>query len=65
MNDLHDLAPLVALPIDLDDDAAAKLLEFFYQAARVLEAHYAGQLLRSYHTPDERQHALWEDDPPF
>ena len=46
--------------------AAAKLLEFFLDAARVLENHYAAQLLRQHHRRDERQCPLWpEDDPPF
>ena len=61
----HPLPPLVALPQDLDDEAAAALLEFFYDAARVLEHHYAGQLLRRLHQPDPRQRALFDDDPPF
>jgi len=59
------IAPLVALPEDLDDAAAAALLEFFYEAARVLEHHYATQLLRYHHRPDPRQQPLWVDDPPF
>ncbi len=56
---------LVALPDDLDDTAVAALVAFFYEAARVLENHYAGQLLRHYHQADERQRNFWEDDPPF
>ena len=61
----HHGAPLLALPQDLDDAAAAALLECLYEAARVLEHHYAGQLLRHYHRPDPRQQPLWVDDPPF
>ena len=57
--------PLIALPDELDDAAACALLEFFHEAARVLEAHYAGQLLRHHHQRDKRQQPLWEDDPPF
>ena len=57
--------PLLALPEDLDDEAAAALLTFFLDAARVLENHYAGQLLRHYHRPDPRQRPLFDDDPPF
>ena len=62
---VHDPLPLVALPENLDDEAAAALLAFFYEAARVLEDHYPGQLLRHYHRPDARQCTLWDDDPPF
>ena len=61
----HD-PPLIALPSELDDDAAAQLLEFFYDATRILEAHYAGQLHRYHHRTDERQQPLFsETDPPF
>jgi len=61
-----DDLPLLVLPTELDDNAAVALLEFFYEAARVLEHHYAGQLHRYYHRPDERQRALFkENDPPF
>ena len=54
-----DETPLVALPTDLPDDAAAQLLDWLYETARVLESYYAGQLLRHAHRPDERQQPLW------
>ena len=58
--------PLVALPTELSDESAAKLLEFLYELARVLENHYAAQLRRYYQASDERQCDLWPDnDPPF
>ena len=38
--------PLIALPTELPDEAAAKLLEFLYELANALENHYTGQLLR-------------------
>lgn len=58
--------PLVALPTELSDESAAKLLEFLYELARVLENHYAAQLRRYYQPGDERQCDLWcENDPPF
>ena len=61
-----DDRPLVALPAELPDEAAAALIEWLYETARVLENHYAGQLLRYYHRPDQSQRPLWpEDDPPF
>jgi hypothetical protein len=61
----HDL-PVITLPDDLSDEAAASMLEFLYELARLLEHHYAGQLLRHYHRPDPRQAELWQDqDPPF
>jgi hypothetical protein len=54
------------LPEDLTDEAAAALIECLYDAARVLENHYAAQLIRHYHRTDYRQCCLWtEDDPPF
>ncbi len=58
--------PLVALPTELSDESAAKLLEFLYELARGLENHYAAQLHRYYQPGDERQCNLWcENDPPF
>ena len=58
--------PCIPLPEDLTDEAAAALIECLYDAARVLENHYAAQLMRHYHRTDDRQHCLWtEDDPPF
>jgi hypothetical protein len=38
--------PLVCLPSDLSDEAAAQLLEFLYELARTLENHYYAQLHR-------------------
>ena len=56
--------PCIAVPEDLTDEAAAALVEWLYDAARVLESHYAAQLLRHYQRPDERQSCLWPDDEP-
>lgn len=61
-----DDLPLIPLPNDLSDEAAAKLLDVLHQIVRILEHHYAGQLLRYDHRPDKRQQTLWpERDPPF
>lgn len=61
-----DERPILALPTDLDDQAAATLLECLYEAARVIENHYAAQLRRHNHDEDHRQHVLWPDNqPPF
>jgi len=65
ITNLEDL-PLVSLPTELSDEAAAQLLEFLYELVRVHESHYAAQLHRHYHPADERQTELWpEQDPPF
>lgn len=62
----RDDLPLLVLPTNLDEHAAATLLECLYEAARVIENHYAAQLHRLHHAGDERQHLLWPDDqPPF
>ena len=59
-------APVITLPDELSDEAAAQMLELLYEIVRIVEHHYAGQLLRYYHRPDERQPDLWEEqDPPF
>jgi hypothetical protein len=46
--------PLVCLPLDLPDSAAAELIEFLHQLTATLERHYAGQLHRYYSAADER-----------
>ena len=56
--------PVVPIPDGLSEEAAAELLAFLYELARVIENHYAGQLHRYYAPNDERQLPLW-DDPPF
>jgi hypothetical protein len=64
---LDDL-PLILLPTDLSDEAAAQLLEFLYELATALENHYTGQLLRYYHRSDDddpQQSLFPEHDPPF
>ncbi len=64
MND--DYPPMITLPEELSDEAAAKMVEFLYELANVFESCYAGQLHRYYRHPDERQADLWEEqDPPF
>jgi len=64
MNDIYP--PVITLPDELSDEAAAKMLEFLYNTTRILESYYAGQLHRYYHRPDERQSNLWDEpDPPF
>ncbi len=40
--------PLIALPTELSDEAAAQLIAWLYDLAGALENHYTGQLLR-YH----------------
>ncbi len=61
--------PLVCLPIDLSDEAAAKLVEFLHELTAALERHYYAQLQRYYHAPDIAQRDLdltpEPTDPPF
>jgi len=47
--------PLVCLPTDLSDEAAAQLLEFLQALTAALESHYCGQLHRYYSTRDHQQ----------
>src|SRR3974390_777255 len=44
--------PLVCLPVDLSDEAAAKLLEFLQELTAALERHYGAQLKRYYDATD-------------
>ena len=61
--------PLVCLPIDLSDEAAAKLVEFLYEITEALERHYGAQIQRYYHPSDIAQRDLdrapESTDPPF
>ena len=58
--------PLVCLPMDLSDEAAAKLIEFLSELVEALESHYAGQLLRYAHRYDpESSPPDTTTDPPF
>ena len=61
-----DHAPIVVLPTELSDQAAAETLELLYEIARVFENHYANQIRRYRFPVDERQNDLWDEtDPPF
>jgi hypothetical protein len=57
--------PLVCLPVDLSDEAAAKLVEFLHELTAALERHYGAQLKRYYRATG----SAWRDvnpiDPPF
>jgi len=61
--------PLVCLPIDLSDAAAAKLVEFLHELTTALEPHYCAQFQRYYHPTDIAQRDLdlapESTDPPF
>ena len=61
--------PLVCLPVDLSDAAAAKLVEFLYELTEALERHYGAQLKRYYQPSAIAQHDLdrppESNDPPF
>ena len=56
--------PVLPLPEGLSDEAAAQLLEYLYEFARVFENYYADQLHRYHARPDDIQLDLWRD-PPF
>lgn len=61
--------PLVCLPTDLSDEAAANLVAFLYELTEALERQYYPQLHRYYHPNDIRQCDLDlappQTDPPF
>lgn len=42
--------PIVVLPLELSDDAAALLVDFLHDLTAAFERHYAGQLLRRQQT---------------
>jgi len=55
--------PLVCLPLELSDEAAAKLVEFLHELTETLERHYGPQLKRYYNRCGARD--LDINDPPF
>lgn len=61
--------PLVCLPIDLSDQAAAQLLEFLHELTEAIERLYCAQLQRYYATSDSEQRDpdfhTPSSDPPF
>ena len=59
--------PLVCLPVDLSDEAAAAIVEFLHELSEAFERHYAAQLMRYYHDrpTDITQRAVDDPDTPF
>jgi hypothetical protein len=63
--------PLICLPVDLSDEAAAKLIEFLREFTEALESHYYAQLTRYYRSTHHAQQDLHTNDrtdptdPPF
>ena len=59
--------PLVCLPVDLSDEAAAAIVEFLHELSEAFERHYAAQLMRHYHDrPTDIAHSDIDDsDTPF
>lgn len=43
--------PILCLPLDLSDEAAASLIEFLQELTTALERHYYAQLRRHYRVP--------------
>ncbi len=41
--------PIVCLPMDLSDEAAAAVVDFLHELTEALERHYCAQLLRHAH----------------
>jgi hypothetical protein len=57
--------PLVCLPVDLCDEAAARLVEFLHELTAALERHYGAQLKRYYDATDIARRDVNPRDPPF
>jgi hypothetical protein len=54
--------PIVCIPLDLPDHAAASLVEFFHDLTDALERHYFSQLHR--HTQSRRAENREPEHPP-
>jgi hypothetical protein len=63
--------PLICLPVDLSDEAAATLLEFLQEFTEALESQYYAQITRYYRSTRQNQQDLYtshpsdSSDPPF
>lgn len=61
--------PVVGIPTDLSDEAAARLLEFLHELSAAIERHYYAQLRRHYDTTAiaerDLKPATPSTDPPF
>ena len=65
--------PLICLPTELSDEAAASVVEFLHELTAALEQHYFAQLRRYYNhdRPSDQELDLGtlrtreSDDPPF
>jgi hypothetical protein len=63
--------PLICLPVDLSDEAAAQLIEFLREFTDALESHYFAQLRRYYQSTCRHQQDIDTNDhtdpsdPPF
>ena len=61
----HQIPPLITLPLDLSDEAAATPIDLLH-IAHQLQIHYPEPLDRDHNRTDERQPDLWSDtDPSF
>lgn len=57
--------PIVCVPVDLSDEAAATLVEFLQELTDVIERHYAAQLQRHYRAAERAARSSDPTDPPF
>jgi len=57
--------PLVCLPLDLSDEAAAQLVEFLHELTEAIERHYAAQLKRYHCSTNLSERNIDPTDPPF
>jgi len=61
--------PLVCLPVGLNDEAAAQVIEFLHALTDAFEQHYSAELRRYYDATEQRQAERStlsaRTDPPF
>jgi hypothetical protein len=55
--------PLICLPVDLSDEAAAQLIEYLREFTDALESHYYVQLRRYYRSTCHDQEDIDTNDP--
>ena len=63
MRQPNDL-PLICIPTEVSDGAAAQLVEFLHELTAVIERHYCAQLRRHYSATDTTERDLDRATPP-
>lgn len=59
---MRNQPPLITIPGELNDEAAANLVHFLQGLTRVLERYYAEPIARHYHRRNQDFLSLWDNN---